>query len=397
MKRLFYAIAVVGVIALAACDKTPKAVNATVTIDESALATDVPTPDFYSVTLTNTTTSEQFKADSENKSASFVLTPGVYSVLVEGAASAGGATYTISGNGSLSALEEGASLAVTVNAAKSAALIFKELYYSCYGDNYYFRDQFYEIYNNSDQTVYADGLCICTLDMYSYEGVPVEYDIPNREKYVFAKFVWQIPGDGDDYPVAPGESFVIAQWATDHSIESLGGARHQDLTGAEFEALVGETTLWNGTVITDNAAINMVQFSAAYSAFQWLNNVGGSTMILFFPPEGMSHELTYEVGSDSPYSAALAIPTECILDAVHACENAEDAARVTVPAEHDSGYIFCSGPYSGESIVRKIAETKEDGRIVYKDTNNTSSDFEVCEEPKIRRNGEGVPSWNTWN
>lgn len=396
MKRLFYALAIVGVIALASCNKTPKAVNATVTIDESALAVDVPTPGSYSVTLTNTTTSEQFKADSENGSASFVLTPGVYNVLVEGAASADGVAYTISGNGSLSALEEGATLTVTVNSAKAAALIFKELYYSCSGENYYFRDQFYEIYNNSDQTVYADGLCICSLDMYSWDGIPIEYDIANPEKYVFSHFVWQIPGDGNDYPVAPGESFVIAQWATDHSIESLGGAGHMDLTGAEFEALVGESTLWNGTVITDNAAINLVQFVAAYDSWQWLNGVGGTTMIIFFPPEGMSRDMTYVVGSDSASSSSLAIPTDCILDAVHACENDEDGARVTVPAEHDSGYIFCSGSYVGESIVRKVVETKPDGRKVYKDTNNSASDFEIT-TPKIRRNGEGVPSWNTWN
>ena len=30
-----------------------------------------------------------------------------------------------------------------------------------------------------------------------------------------------------------------------------------DLSGAEFEAVIEESTTWNGIVLTDNAAINM--------------------------------------------------------------------------------------------------------------------------------------------
>ena len=396
MKKIFYAFALASVMLLASCDKTPKSVNATVTIDETSLAKDVPVPDSYVVTLTNTTTSEVFKADSENGSASFVLVPGIYNVMVEGQSNGSGATYSISGSGKFSALEEGATLAVTVNAAKATALIFKELYYTGVPE-WYFRDQYYEIYNNSDQTVYADGLCICNLDMYDYNGEPIDYDIPEQEKYVFAQFVWQIPGDGDDYPIAPGESFVIAQWATDHTIESLGGSLAKDLTGAEFEAIVGESTLWNGTVITDNPAVNMRKFAAAYDMPQWLVTTSGAPMVIFFPSEDMNTEMVYTVGSDSEYGRALAIPTDLILDAFRGCETAEEAALYAIPTEHEAGYIICSGAYSNESVVRKIAETKEDGRIVYKDTNNSSNDFEISTEPKIRRNGEGVPSWNTWN
>ena len=399
MKKLFFAIAAIALVAVTACDKTPKAVNATVTIDESGLSADVPKPDAYAITLTNTTTAETFKADSENNSASFVLTPGIYNVLVEGHSAADGVAFNISGSEKLSALEEGATVAVKVNSAKSTALIFKELYYCGVknGDASYFRDIFFELYNNSDQIVYADNLCICALDMYNYSGEPREFEIENADKYVYSEHVWQIPGDGDDYPVGPGESIVIAQWATNHKIESLGGDNAKDLTGAEFEAILGETTLWNGTVITDNPAVNMQLFGETYSMPQWLPGVGGKTMIIFFPPEGLSREMTYEVGSSSQYSAAIAIPADCILDAVRCCENDADGARVTVPAEHDSGYIFCSGMYANESVVRKIAETKEDGRIVYQDTNNTASDFEVKSDPQIRRNGAKVPSWNTWN
>jgi len=398
MKKIITAAALVALAALTGCKHEPTSVNVLVTIDQSGLAEEVPIPDSYTITVTNTGTSEVFSAESENFSASFELSAGIYSVLAEGSSAKDGNAYIISGTERVTVvLSDGdVEAAVKVSAAKSAALIFKEVYYTGQG-NYYFRDQYYEIYNNSNQTVYADNLCIAAPEMYSYDGTPIEYDIENASDYVFAQQVWQIPGNGTTYPVAPGESIVVAQWATDHSTEELGGSLGKDLTGAEFEAIEGESTLWNGTVITDNPAVNMRSYAAAYSMPQWLTAVGGHGLILFFPPEGMDPaSLTYEVGSDSPYSAALAIPVSCIVDGINTVENEAVSSMQNVPSSVDAGYIFCSGIYTNESIVRKIAETK-DGHPVYKDTNNTSADFEVSTEPKIRRNGEGVPSWNTWN
>lgn len=52
--------------------------------------------------------------------------------------------------------------------------------------------------------------------------------------------------------------------------------------------------------------------------------------------------------------------------------------------------------YVSESIARKVKETREDGTVVYQDTNNTTNDFEVKKDPQLRRNGAKVPSWNSW-
>lgn len=396
MKKLFLVIAAVAVAVLSSCDKTPQAFNATVVVSESDIEAGVPKPDSYSITLTNATTAEVFKAQTENGSASFVLAPGLYNVLAEGASNEDGIAYTFAASETFNVFAEGASLTVNVKASKATALLFKEVYY-CGHEDWYFRDQYYEIYNNSDQTVYVDGLCICNLELYDYDGSPIEYDIANAENYVFAQRVWQIPGNGSTYPVAPGESIVIAQWATDHSQESLGGSLGKDLSGAEFEAIVGQTELWNGTIITDNPAVNMIKFAENYTMPQWLTPVGGSSLIIFFPPEGMDGtKLTYTVGSDSIYGAALAIPIDCVLDGIHTCDNEGVALSTAIPSVIDAGFVCCSGMYVNESIVRKVAETKPDGRKVYKDTNNSIADFEVSTNPQIRRNGEGTPSWNTW-
>ena len=54
-----------------------------------------------------------------------------------------------------------------VAVALKGGLVFKEIYYS--GSRTpalagYYSDQFHEIYNNSDQIIYLDGLCIGTLE-----------------------------------------------------------------------------------------------------------------------------------------------------------------------------------------------------------------------------------------
>ncbi len=396
MKKTFLALAAAAALVLAGCDKEETQVAATVTVDASGLEAGAPVPDSYKVTLSNTSTTEVFTAQTENGSATFTVTPGIYTILVEGSAASDGNAYTYSGNGRMVATSDGAAETVAVTATKAAALIFKEVFYSGHFD-WYFRDQYYEIYNNSDQTVYADGLCIADLDMYDFDGTPIEYDIPDAQNYLFSQFVWQVPGDGDDYPLAPGESIVIAQWATNHATDELGGELGKDLYGAEFEAIEGESTLWNGTVITDNPAVNMIKYASAYTMPQWLTSVGGAGLVLFFPTDDMDGTaLTYQVGSDSIYGAALAIPVGCVVDVVNTCSDAASATLSNIPASMDAGYVFCSANYSNESIVRKVAETKEDGRVVYKDTNNSLSDFEVSTEPQIRRGGSGTPSWNTW-
>jgi len=62
----------------------------------------------------------------------------------------------------------------------------------------------------------------------------------------------------------------------------------------------------------------------------------------------------------------------------------------------DAGATTVGGTYLSKSVARKIKTTLTDGRIIYYDTNNSSTDFEVMDTPEIRRNGAKAPSWNTW-
>lgn len=335
-------------------------------------------------------------AETENSTASFMsVVPGLYGVSVLATASDGGKSYNYSGSASSVEISaEGQTIKVPVTVAESSALVLKEIYYACSGD-YYIREQFYEVYNNSDATVYLDGLCIAEVDYYNQvDKAPYNFQIENPQNYVFAGDVWQIPGDGTSYPLQPGESAVIAQWATDHSMESLNpGSAIGDLSSAEFEALTGETTVGT-TVITDNAAINMEHPVMAYSLAQWLTSVGGATRVIFYP----EHELNSEnmIAAEGLYGGAREIPVEWILDGVNAVPDETMIQYKGLPDNIDAGTIWTGEAYCGKSIARKISETREDGRIIYMDTNNTTNDFEVMDKPEIRRNGAKIPSWNTW-
>lgn len=420
MKHLkLFAAAALAALTLASCDPVNKvqAISVNARIDEAALAeTDIEV-ESYTVTFTNANTGLKATAQTENGIATVEgLTPGLYNINANAIVNIGATNYIVAGGlSNVNLSTDGQEVVIPVTATEESALIFKEIYYA--GCTYpspsesdpnatawYFRDQFYEIYNNSAHIVYADGLCIAETVFASYDFSKIyEYNIENADQYVFAQAIWQIPGTGNDYPVAPGESIVVAQWATNHKDEELSkGVSPVDLSGADFEAIEEEKTLWNGLVITDNPAVNMALAVDAkgYGLMQWLTSTSGSRYIIF-KPSAPFRTTDFIMAENEPTSnsAAQEVLISDIYDAVEAVSGEDRLNTLGLPASLDAGAIWVSSPngYNGESISRKIARTEEDGRIVYQDTNNTTEDFVVNKTPEIRRNGAKVPSWNTWN
>lgn len=403
MKHSAITLMVLAVLAMVGCQKTgTKTISINVKVDETKLvAAGIPSPESYGVKISNFATGSVIETTTENGIATAVgIIPGVYTVTVSASQNQGGFTYTLAGSESnVSLIADGAEVVVRVDAVKEAALVFKEIYYTGVDPaNFYFRDQFYEIYNNSTEVVYADGLCIAETVFANYDkSIIYEWPIENADQYVFARVIWQLPGDGKTYPVQPGESFVIAQWATNHKAENLSkGLSPVDLTGAEFEAIEKETT-FNGILLTDNLAINMKKVvQAGYAMPQWLTSTDGSRYVLFKPSKPLKNEDFITATNADYQGTAREIAISDVIDAVQAVNNESGMSVLGLPTALDAGAIWCSGSYVGESIARKIKETRPDGTKVYQDTNNTSNDFEVKKDPQLRRYGAKVPSWNTW-
>ena len=393
---------VLAVLAMVGCQKTgTKTISINVKVDETKIAAaGIPSPESYEVKISNFATGSVIETTTENGLATATgIVPGVYTVTVSGSQNQGGFIYTIAGSESnASLLADGDEVTVKVDAVKEAALVFKEIYYTGVKD-FYFRDQFYEIYNNSTEVVYADNLCIAETIFASYDkSIIYEWPIENADQYVFVKVVWQIQGDGHSYPIKPGESFVISQWATNHKAESLSkGVSPVDLTGAEFEAIEKESTAPSGLVLTDNPAINMKKvIQAGYAMPQWLTSVSGSQYIIFKPSKPLKNE-DFITATNADYNGVgREVLISDVIDAVQTVSDETGMNVLGLPKVLDAGAIWCSGQYVGESIARKIKETRPDGTNVYQDSNNTTNDFEVKKDPQVRRYDAKVPSWNTW-
>ena len=418
MKRLFLA-ALCAIACLCSCDEMEKdkikTVNVKVTVDESKL--DNVKPESYTVTLTNTANAVPTVVTTENGIAMASVVPGVYNVVVSASITEDGFSYSVTGNASaVSFLEENDEVTVAVQLVKESQLIFKELYYS--GCTYktgevddegnestdmYFRDQYYEIYNNSNEVAYADGLCITQLIYADYDYTTIyDFVVPDADAsdYVFIQDAWQIQGSGTEYPIQPGESIIIAQWAANHKAENLTkGGSPVDLSGADFEAIEQGGPLSTGFVITDGPAVNM-KFAVNTKSWkmpQWLLSCSG-TFFVIFKPEGELRQDNFLIPTNDEYTQVLEIPIAEVLDAVQAIEKEADIPLIRTNALIDAGYIWLTDSYTGKSISGKVAEEKlANGSAKYVDTNDTCNDFEINDTPVIRRNGAKVPSWNTWN
>jgi len=324
------------------------------------------------------------------------IIPGIYTVSLSRELTVDGkTTYFYTGNLSNVILKENNQLLnITINVAKSGALLIKELYWCgsrTPSNGSYFRDQFYEIYNNSDVEQNVRNLVIALLAPSPASATPPIWPPEYRNDHVFGDALWQVPDDRD-YPLLPGESIIIAQMADDHTKESLNPACPVNLITAEFETFVASTS-----IIQDNPAINMYMAFWPSQTPQWLTTVFGGAFAIFNPGEALIYgDPTNEVTAEGSGTRRYKIPISEVIDAVECLSSMNDINLKRVPVILDAGAVSVEGTYNGKSASRIIKEIKEDGRVVYQDTNNSIEDFQINDFPVIRRNGAKAPSWNTW-
>ncbi|MBQ3175516.1 MAG: DUF4876 domain-containing protein [Bacteroidales bacterium] len=367
----------------------------------TTLGEGVPAPETYTVKFNNYT--EGFELVETTDASGIVntesLIPGIYSITVSAEVAHNGSVYNFNGNlVNVNILNNGQSLTVDVNASKSGALVLKEIFYcgsKTPSGGSYFRDQFYEVYNNSDMVQYVDGMCIGNmLPALATANLPVWPD-EFASSHVFFATIWQLPGTPGEknYPLQPGESIIIAQMADNHQREALNPGSPVNLIGAEFEAYLQSTSL-----IKDNPAINMNLAFWPSPSKQWLVTVFGGAYAIFFPEAPIDRN-TY-ITPVGQTTKAKEIPIDWIVDAVELVNDETKIKLKRVPAVLDAGATTVGGTYVNKSVCRKVKETIQnpDGssRVKYYDTNNTSEDFYVTEIPMIHRDGAKSPSWNTW-
>lgn len=409
-------------------DVTP--VNLTIELSHS-LPLDEQTPFPYeqvSVTITNLQNESAFtqQADASGKVTFSGITAGRYDVLA--AITIKQADYL-----ALTGVDPGADVSLNASAVQqqinvgfdepialvlatgtSGNFVIKQVYYagSDTKDGASLRDQFMEIYNNTDQVLYADGLYIARLwgsqskstssqyhlqangQMDWSKSVDMPGNIDANKDYVYLRDVLRVPGTGTDYPVQPGESIIIAQNALNHKVPYENNKGDQvtvknpeltvDLSGADFEAyygdIPGETPFQSD--INNPSVPNMDVIK--YVGNDWnMDTNGKDSYVIFQAAEGMDvsqlpeyYEPLVSGAPGSNNKKFTQLPVSVIMDAVEAQPNTtEDRIPKKLQPQYDAGYGFVTGGrYTSQALMRKV-QTTSNGRRILQDTNNSSADF----------------------
>ncbi|MEH0153353.1 DUF4876 domain-containing protein [Limibacter armeniacum] len=305
------------------------------------------------------------------------------------------------------------SATLVMESGKVGDLLIKQIYYA--GSNTKegasFRDQFIEIYNNSNKTIYADGLYIMgaygklnTKDS-GYDQANGQYDWsqsigmnaegdPNTD-YFYSKWLYQVPGSGKDYPLEPGESFIIAQNAMNHKapfVENDGDTvtvQNPDLTvdlsGAEFEVYLGNDLETPYVSDLDNPSVPNLIVHHIYGKDFILDNLGRDSYLIFRAENGISGLSSYPAPNTREVTSSsklyIQIPKSYIIDGVETQRSPDSILPPKLTTDVDATYTYApNGGFSSQSVIRKtVSSLGEGGRRVLQDTNNSAEDFTFLE------------------
>lgn len=316
-------------------------------------------------------------------------------------------------------LTSGTTITVELFSANTiGGLVIKQVYYggSHITRGAAFRDQFVEIYNNSGEVIYADGLIFAQLFGNTNVGTN-PFHLPSGQlnwamsegntkgnaantDYVYADSVYRIPGSGQQYPIQPGQSIVIAATAINHasnytdnngnSISIQEPELTVDLSNADFEA--------NLTSYTGNQYRYDIQ-NPNVPDLEIVHWVIGLDMVL--DSQGRDGYIIFRANADevatfdkvkSPKgdnnNLYLQIPNSLIIDGLDTTQNlGNNLVPKKLNVRDDAGVTYLpTGAYSSQAVIRKTQKVVN-GRIILKDTNNSTEDFVTIKaEPKAFAN-----------
>ena len=286
-------------------------------------------------------------------------------------------------------LLETALIEIPLHVAVPNPLIIRELYYhgsSTLDGATYAKDTYVELYNNAGpggQTVYLDSLCLATI--FPYNSTTGNNAWAGRDTIAIAQMYWMFPGDGQTYPLAPGESAVVACIAAvDHAGRATSAL---GLNRAHFGC-------WSETLSRHEIAAGVVPMvlHMAGQGIQWAVSVSSPAFVVFKPAMGVAAYQAqasiwedYEPGKSSG-TKYWHIAKSWILDGVE-CVDSPSQSIKRLPGTVDASYVWMrSAHYSGKCVTRKL-DFVEGGIEVFQDTNNSDADFipDSTPNPRLKR------------
>ena len=398
MKHLkqFLAVAL-GLVLLNACKKDDDAINSIVGTRNLTLQLQKPDKvtniHYGTLTLTFTELNRNDKVEriftnlSQNE-LTLPLLMGSYEMRI-----AATATYTLNGEtvaGEMSAFVSkvdvlnDSSFPVSLSIkAKGNDFIIEEIFFTGTATpegKQYFGDQYIKLYNPTDRVLYADGLILADSEFLT---VTKRDYTPNIMAEAFtAGSMVQIPGTGTQYPVQPGASIVIAEQGINHKENNPNSI---DLSKADFENFYPPRVKdVDGVGVTNNINLHGIFI---------FNNRGNRSYVIARFPEGtttatLQYDYEYKVATKLMQRQALKIPNNWIGDAVN-LSTQPGFEWIVTSSSLDSGWTYVAkdeGDASryGKSVRRKVLSEKN-GKPIFKDTNDSTEDFEILTTPTLKK------------
>jgi hypothetical protein len=239
-------------------------------------------------------------------------------------------------------------------------------------------DQYFELYNNSDSTIYLDGMLWGRAFGHSGSALYTCDELrPFREDPLglWSVEFHQFPGAGTDYPVAPGQLVTVAMDAVDHSVAHPA---LPDLSRADFEL--------TGTADPDNPDVpNMASVGLGSNLLghgMWMSRV----MFLAQAVDVTSLLIATVTGG----GRWARIPADQIVDVVHS-ETVKLNSAPPLMAQYychtwvnrafdrlDALFYRSGDSDNITSLHRRVLQYTTDGRPILQDVNASFVDFSVA-------------------
>ena len=300
----------------------------------------------------------------------------------------------------------GADLTLTLplSYSKAGSIIIKEIY--CGGckklpqEGDYQGDQYFILHNNDYNVQYLDSLCFGTLSPNNATGSnPWVSKDPETGESIFPDFlpiiqaVWQFPGDGDDFPLQPGEDAVIClRGAIDHTLQYPLSVT---LNNPSYFVCYNLTYFWNtmyhpapGDLISDERIIDVVIKTGQANAYTF--SISSPTLVLWKAKDITIQEFVTIPENITPVPGSsvdnvVKIPFEWVYDAVEVFDGRSSSNTKRLVPSLDAGYVLQTDTFLGRSLMRyrDVEASAAAGYEVLRDSNNSLNDFYESEKQSL--------------
>ncbi len=295
-------------------------------------------------------------------------------------------------------------LKLKLSITKAGSIVFKEIY--CGGckklpqEGNYQADQYIILHNNHFEVQYLDGLCFGTLSPYNSTGSNpwISKDSETGESILpdfvpIIQAVWQFPGDGDDFPLQPGEDAVFClRGAIDHTVQYplSVNLNRPDYFVCYNPTYFPNTTLHPapGDMISPDRYLNIAIKTGRANAYTL--SLSSPTVVIFRAQDISIHDFVNipENITDVPGSSVdrvVKVPSEWVLDAVEVFDARSTTNQKRLLPALDAGYVMQTDTYLGRSLARRVDEEASSaaGYEILVDTNNSLNDLYESEKQSL--------------